>query len=154
MTYPTVPQFPKFNAQNQIQEAVGPSKAYDDINVYSFRPDMIISEHVRGKAFLKDNNRLYSRNRLNRAISIDDPTKISNITTFVDNQRSASFPFINNIPNFYRNTLLQKYHTSANRPYNLTTRVLETNNFAQRFNRENQINRPTSTIQGELSLNF
>jgi hypothetical protein len=71
-----------------------------------------------------------------QALSIDDPTDAAEIRLndeFNDrvstrSRRSVSFPFVNNIPNFYRNELMEKYYVPPQRSfYNLTTRVLESN---------------------------
>jgi hypothetical protein len=122
---------------------------------------MIISEHVRGKAFSNDIQRANAQDRLHtlrssqvlttyrleqrpglierHALSIDDPTELDGgeFDAATARKRSASFPFVNNIPNFYRNEMMRQHYVAPSRKYfNLTTRVLESNALAEKFKRD------------------
>ena len=115
---------------------------------------MIISEHVKGKTFLKNNEKLrYQRKSKphiekriynQRSTGIDDPTRsfLGNNLEFSDlesslNKRSISFPFLQNA-NFYKNSNLEEiYRPEASKKYfNLTTRVIENNFDIKKFKNE------------------
>jgi hypothetical protein len=122
---------------------------------------MIISEHVRGKAFANNDQKANGQDQLvvlqhsrsnqvvytthiveRHAMSIDDPIEFEGSefdgAAAEARKRSASFPFVNNIPNFYRNEMVQQHFVAPNRKYfNLTTRVLESNALSEKFKREN-----------------
>lgn len=91
------------------------------------------------------NRDVYKNERINmdeqlkreRAMSIDGPSESIQNVTYAP-KRSPSFPFVDNIPNFYQNSTVQEHLVpSTKRYFNLTTRVLESNQLFDKFKLDN-----------------